>query len=181
MPLFSIGERRVELRGAHHFIAYDATLAGSITLENQVSVWFGVVMRADNDLIRIGEESNVQDGSVLHVDPGYPMTLGRRVTIGHKVMLHGCTVGDGSLIGINSVIMNGARIGRSTLIGANTLIAEGKEIPDGVLVLGSPGKIVRELRQDEKDYLLTIAQGYVERSKLFRTQLREQALPPSAR
>jgi carbonic anhydrase/acetyltransferase-like protein (isoleucine patch superfamily) len=115
----------------------------------------------------------VQDGSVLHVDPGFPMTLGKRVTIGHKVMLHGCTVGDGALIGINSVIMNGARIGRSCLIGANTLIAEGKEIPDGVLVLGSPGKIIRELKPEEKAALLKAADGYVERSRLFRADLKQ--------
>jgi len=181
MPIYSIGERRVELRGAHHFIAHNATLAGSIALENEVNIWFGVVIRADNDQIRIGDATNVQDGSVLHVDPGFPMTLGRSVTIGHQVMLHGCTIGDGSLVGINSVIMNGARIGRGSLVGANALIPEGKEIPDGVLVLGSPGKIVRKLRQEEKDDLLKIARGYVERSKLFKAQLREEPLPASAR
>src|SRR5262245_49118512 len=144
MPIYSLGERRVILRGSQHYIAPDASVIGSVTLENEASVWFNVVIRADNDQITIGEQTNVQDGSVLHVDPGFPMTLGRRITVGHKVMLHGCTVGDGALIGINSVILNGAKIGRSCLIGANTLIAEGKEIPDGVLVLGSPGKIVRE-------------------------------------
>ncbi len=173
MPLYSIGERRVILRGAHHYIAPDASLIGSVTLGHEVSVWFNVVIRADNDQVTIGEQTNVQDGSVLHVDPGYPMHLGRRVTVGHKVMLHGCTVGDGSLIGINSVIMNGARIGKSTLIGANTLIAEGKEIQDGVLVLGSPGKIVRELKQEEKDFLLKIADGYVQRSRFYLQNLRE--------
>jgi carbonic anhydrase/acetyltransferase-like protein (isoleucine patch superfamily) len=173
MPIFSIGERRVELRGEHHFVAYDATLVGAIVLLADASIWFKVVIRAENDTVTIGEASNVQDGSVLHVDPGFPLTLGRMVTIGHKVMLHGCSIGDGTLVGINSVVMNGARIGKGSLIGANTLIAEGKEIPDGVLVLGSPGKIVRELRQDEKDYLLGIARGYVERSKLYKTQLKE--------
>jgi carbonic anhydrase/acetyltransferase-like protein (isoleucine patch superfamily) len=173
MPLYSIGERRVALRGTHHYIAPDASIIGSVTLEHEVSVWFNVVIRADNDQITIGEQTNVQDGSVLHVDPGYPMILGRRVTVGHKVMLHGCTVGDGSLIGINSVVMNGAKIGKSTLIGANTLIAEGKEIPDGVLVLGSPGKIVRELKQEEKDFLLKIADGYVQRSRFYQQNLRE--------
>lgn len=171
MPLFAIGERSVTLR-ERHYIAYDATLVGDITLENDVSVWFKVVIRAENDRVHIGEGSNIQDGSVLHVDPGYPMTLGRSVTVGHKVMLHGCTIGEGSLIGINSVIMNGARIGKSVLIGANTLIAEGKEIPDGVLVLGSPGKIVRELRQEERDYLLQVARGYVERGRNYAKNLK---------
>lgn len=173
MPLFSIGERRVELRGEHHYVAPDASVIGSVVLEPDVSIWFKVVIRAENDRITIGEGSNIQDGSVLHVDPGYPMTLGRMVSVGHKVMLHGCTVGDGSLIGINSVVMNGARIGRGTLIGANTLIAEGKEIPDGVLVLGSPGKIVRELTPDERDYLLKVASGYVERSRFYKANLKE--------
>ena len=173
MPLFSIGERRVELVGERHFVAYDATLVGAIVLHNDSSIWFKVVIRAENDRISIGEESNVQDGSVLHVDPGYPLTLGRRVTIGHKVMLHGCSVGDGSLVGINSVILNGARIGPGTLVGANTLIPEGKEIPGGVLVLGSPGKIVRDLRQEERDNLLRIAAGYVERSALYRNDLKQ--------
>ena len=181
MPIFSLGERRVELRGEHHFIAHDATLVGSISLDNDVSIWFKVVMRAENDHIHIGEGSNVQDGSVLHVDPGYPLTLGRMVTIGHKVMLHGCSVGDGSLVGINSVIMNGARIGRGSLIGANTLIPEGKEIPDGVLVLGSPGKIARDLKQEEQDSLLNIARGYVERSRMYKRELREEPPPLSAR
>jgi carbonic anhydrase/acetyltransferase-like protein (isoleucine patch superfamily) len=173
MPLFAIGERRVQLLGEHHYVAHDATLVGDITLHNEVSVWFQVVIRAENDRITIGERCNIQDGSVLHVDPGYPMALGNSVSVGHKVMLHGCTIGDGSLIGINSVIMNGARIGRGTLVGANTLIAEGKEIPDGVLVLGSPGKIVRELKQEERDYLLKVASGYVERSRFYKANLKE--------
>lgn len=181
MPIFSLGERRVELRGERHYIAHNATLAGSIVLENDVSIWFGVIIRADNDQVTIGESTNIQDGSVLHVDPGFPMTLGRRVTIGHKVMLHGCTIGDGTLIGINSVVLNGAKIGSGSLIGANTLIPEGKEIPDGVLVLGSPGKIVRELKPEEKARLLEAAQSYVDRSKVFRTSLHEQELPASAR
>ena len=181
MPLYSIGDKRVELRGAHHYIAHDATLVGAITLEADANIWFKVVIRAENDVVRIGEATNVQDGSVLHVDPGFPLTLGNRVTIGHKVMLHGCTVGDGSLIGINSVVLNGARIGKGSLIGANTLIPEGKEIPDGVLVIGSPGKVVRELKPEERAFLLQIAADYVERSRQYKTGLREQPLPPSAR
>jgi carbonic anhydrase/acetyltransferase-like protein (isoleucine patch superfamily) len=181
MPIFSIGDKRVELLGERHFIAHDATLVGAITLEADANVWFQVVIRAENDTVRIGAASNIQDGSVLHVDPGFPLTLGKRVTIGHKVMLHGCTIGEGSLVGINSVVMNGARVGRGALIGANTLIAEGKEIPDGVLVLGSPGKIVRELKPEERAALLKIADGYVERAQRYRSELREQPLPSSAR
>jgi carbonic anhydrase/acetyltransferase-like protein (isoleucine patch superfamily) len=181
MPIFSLGERRVELRGERHYIAHNATLAGSISLDNDVSIWFGVIVRADNDQVTIGEATNVQDGSVLHVDPEFPMVLGRNVTIGHKAMLHGCTVGDGTLIGINSVILNGAKIGAGSLIGANSLVAEGKEIPPGVLVLGSPAKVVRELTPAEKVRIMEISFGYVERAKVFRTSLREQELPSSAR
>jgi carbonic anhydrase/acetyltransferase-like protein (isoleucine patch superfamily) len=181
MAIYSLGERRVEFRGAHHYIAPGANLAGSIVLEADVSIWFNVTIRADNDRIHIGEATNIQDGAVLHVDPSFPMTLGRQVTVGHKAMLHGCTVGDGALIGINSVIMNGARIGKGSLIGANSLIAEGKEIPEGVLALGAPAKVVRQLKPEEREFLLKIAQSYVERSRLFKAQLREQSLPDSAR
>ena len=181
MPIYSLGERRVEFRGEHHYVAPGAMLAGTIVLENEASVWFGVVIRAEAEPVRIGERTNVQDGAVLHVDPGCALTLGREVTVGHKAMLHGCTVGDGALIGIGSIILNGARIGAGSLIGANTLIPEGKEIPDGVLVVGSPGKIVRELRPEERASLRAIAASYVERSRLYRALLREQALPASAR
>jgi carbonic anhydrase/acetyltransferase-like protein (isoleucine patch superfamily) len=173
MPLFSLGDKRVQLVGSDHYIAHDATLVGSITLHHAANVWFKVVIRAENDRITIGEGSNVQDGSVLHVDPGYPLTLGRDVTIGHKAMLHGCSVGDGALIGINSVVMNGASIGAGSLIGANTLIPEGKQIPAGVLVVGSPGKIVRELAPEQKASLREIARGYVERAALYRKELKQ--------
>lgn len=181
MPLYSLGDRKVQLLGAHHYVAHDATLAGSIVLENEVSVWFGVVIRADNDLVRIGEGTNIQDGAVLHCDPGFPLTIGRRVTVGHKAMLHGCTVGDGALIGINSVVLNGAKIGAGSLVGANALVPEGKEIPPGVLVVGSPAKVVRELKPEERAGFLRMAEGYVARSRLFREQLKEQPLPLSAR
>ena len=174
MPLYSIGERQPMLVGNDHFVAPDATLVGDVTLAAAVSIWFQVVIRAENDRIAIGEGSNIQDGSVLHVDPGYPLTIGRNVSVGHKVMLHGCTVGDGSLVGINSVVMNGAKIGKGVLIGANTLIAEGKEIPDGVLVLGSPGRVVRELTQEQKDYLIKVARGYVERGRYYNSNLKKQ-------
>jgi carbonic anhydrase/acetyltransferase-like protein (isoleucine patch superfamily) len=172
MPLFSLGDKRVRLVGADHYVAYDATLVGAVTLLDAANIWFKVVIRAENDQITVGERTNVQDGSVLHVDPGFPLTLGREVTIGHKVMLHGCTIGDGALIGINSVVMNGATIGAGSLVGANTLIPEGKEIPEGVLVVGSPGKIVRELTGEQKARLREIADGYVKRAALYRGELK---------
>ncbi|HLX80175.1 MAG TPA: gamma carbonic anhydrase family protein [Burkholderiales bacterium] len=174
MPVFSLNERRVELRGAHHYIAWDATLAGSIILENAVNIWFNVVIRADNDQVHIGEETNIQDGSVLHCDPGFPLTIGKRVTVGHKVMLHGCTVGDGVLVGINSVVLNGAKIGAGSLVGANSLVPEGKEIPPGVLAVGSPAKVVRELTTEQIAGILKISEGYVARARLFKEHLREQ-------
>lgn len=181
MPIFSLGERRVEFRGERHYIAHDATLAGSILLEEDVNIWFGVIIRADNDQVTIGAQTNVQDGSVLHVDPGFPLTLGRNVTIGHKAMLHGCTIGEGSLIGINSVVLNGAKIGPGTLVGANSLIPEGKEFPAGVLVLGSPARVVRDLNPAETSRVMEISRNYVERATLFRASLREQELPGTAR
>ena len=172
MPIFSLGERRVQLIGDHHFVAHDATVVGDVVLHPNANIWFQCVVRAENDRITIGENCNVQDASVLHVDPGFPMTLGKNVSIGHKVMLHGCTIGEGTLIGINSVVLNGAKIGSGVLIGANTLITEGKEIPDGVLVVGSPGKVVRPLNPEEKERLLGIASGYVERSRLYKREMK---------
>ena len=172
MPLFNLGERRVQLIGEHHYIAHDATVVGDVVLHPNANIWFQCVVRAENDRITIGENVNVQDASVLHVDPGFPMTLGRNVSIGHKVMLHGCTIGEGTLIGINSVVLNGATIGKGVLIGANSLITEGKEIPDGVLVVGSPGKVVRELKPEEREGLLKIASGYVERSRLYKREMK---------
>ena len=175
MPLFAIGDRRVELRGADHYFAPGANVAGAVILEDKVSVWFNAVIRADNDLVHIGPESNIQDGAVLHCDPGFPLTIGRRVTVGHKVMLHGCTIGDGALIGINSVILNGAKIGAGALIGANSLVPEGKEIPPGVLAVGSPAKVVRELTPAHLAGMQAAADSYVERARLFRAHLKEQA------
>lgn len=172
MALFSIGDRRVELRGGGHYFAPGSNVAGSVILEDKVSVWFNVAIRADNDLIHIGAETNIQDGSVLHCDPGFPLNIGRRATIGHKVMLHGCTIGDGALIGINSVILNGAKIGAGSLIGANSLVPEGKEIPPGVLAIGSPAKVVRELTPQQQSGLLGAAASYVARARLFTEKLK---------
>ena len=175
MPLYSLGNLKVQLQGDHHFVAHDATLVGSIILENEVNIWFGVVIRADNDRVHIGEATNIQEGSVLHCDPGFPLTIGKRVTVGHKVMLHGCSVGDGSLIGINSVVLNGAKIGAGSLIGANSLVPEGKEIPPGVLAIGSPAKVVRELTPEQIAGILKISESYVARARLFKEQLKEQS------
>ena len=175
MPLYSLGNLKVQLQGDHHFVAHDATLVGSIILEKEVNIWFGVVIRADNDRVHIGEATNIQEGSVLHCDPGFPLTIGKRVTVGHKVMLHGCSVGDGSLIGINSVVLNGAKIGAGSLIGANSLVPEGKEIPPGVLAIGSPAKVVRELTPEQIAGILKISESYVARARLFKEQLKEQS------
>ncbi len=173
--LYSLGERRVELRGQGHFVADNATVIGSVVLEENASVWFNAVVRGDNDLITIGEGSNVQDGSVLHTDPGIPLTLGRNVTVGHMAMLHGCIVGDGSLIGIKAVILNRAVIGRNCLIGAGSLIPEGKAIPDGSLVMGSPGRIVKTLTAEEIGRFQKAAASYVEKALRYAQALRPQA------
>lgn len=147
--------------------APSATLVGDVVLEDEASVWWGAVLRAEAERILIGEGSNVQDNAVLHVDPGFPLTLGRNVTVGHLAMLHGCTVGDGSLIGIGATVLNGAKIGRNCLIGAHALIAEGKEIPDGSVVMGMPGKIVRTVTEDDLPRLAAPALVYRERSKQY--------------
>ncbi|MDA0977516.1 MAG: gamma carbonic anhydrase family protein [Proteobacteria bacterium] len=168
--IYSLGERRPTFNG-DYWVADNATLIGSVVLENEASVWFNAVLRGDNDVLTVGEGSNIQDGAVLHTDPGLPLVIGRHVTIGHKVMLHGCTIGDNSLIGINAVVLNGAKIGRNCLIGANALIPEGKEIPDGSLVMGSPGKVVRELGEEQIKGLTMSAMGYIANYKRFRTDL----------
>lgn len=164
---YSLDQRMPEKQGEGQFVAHNATVIGSVRLMEKSSVWFNVVIRGDNELITIGPESNIQDGSVLHTDPGIPLTIGRGVTVGHKAMLHGCQIGDYSLIGINAVILNGARIGKHCLIGANTLIPEGMEIPDGSMVIGSPGKIRKELNDSQKKMLELSAAHYVRNSERY--------------
>lgn len=176
MSVYSLGDRRVQVQGTDWYIADNATVIGSVLIEDRASIWFNVVIRGDNDQITIGAGTNVQDSSMLHTDAGIKLSLGRNVSIGHMVMLHGCSVGDGSLIGINSVILNNAVIGKHSLIGAGSLIAEGKTIPDGVLALGSPAKVVRDLSQAEIANLQNIADGYMRRAKIFRQQLQPQQL-----
>lgn len=158
--IYSLGERRVQIEG-RCFVADSARVIGTVVLKDKSSVWFGAVVRGDTDLITVGEESNIQDGAVLHTDPGIRLTLGRGVTVGHQAMLHGCTVGDYSLIGINAVILNHAKIGKFCLIGANALVTEGAEIPDYSVVLGTPGKVVRSLSQEEIAEHKESAAGYV--------------------
>lgn len=174
--VYELAERKLELVGEDHFIADSAQLIGSVVLENNASVWFNTVIRADNDVITIGENSNVQDGSVLHTDAGIPLTLGKGVTVGHKAMLHGCDVGDYTLVGINAVILNGARIGKHCIIGANALIPEGMVIPDGSMVLGSPGKIKKELTQEQKKQLELSAAHYVKNFKHYKKNLKPMTL-----
>lgn len=164
---YQLKDRMPELDGDGQFVAENATVIGRVRLMEKSSVWFNAVIRGDNELITIGPETNIQDGSVLHTDPGMPLTLGRGVTVGHKVMLHGCEIGDYSLIGINAVVLNGAKIGKHCLIGANALIPEGMEVPDGSMVVGSPGKIKRELNDNQKKMLEMSAQHYVENAARY--------------
>jgi carbonic anhydrase/acetyltransferase-like protein (isoleucine patch superfamily) len=154
-----------------YWIAPDASVIGHVILKTNASIWFGAVVRGDNEPIVIGENSNVQDNSVLHTDMGKPLTIGANVTIGHKVMLHGCHIGEGSLIGIGAIVLNGARIGRGCLIGAGALITEGKEIPDYSLVMGAPGKVVRTLEPEQAAGLAAGAMHYVENWKRYRAGL----------
>ncbi len=157
---YSLGDRKIEVRG-NHYIADNAVVIGSVVLENNVSIWFNVVVRGDTDRIVIGENSNIQDGAVLHTDEGIELVIGKNVSVGHMAVLHGCKIGDNSLIGIKSVIMNDAVIGKNCLIGANALITEGKVIPDGSLVVGSPGKVVRSLTATEIKRIGKKARHYV--------------------
>ena len=179
MTLYSLDGINVETPGDGQFwVAPNAVLLGRVRLETDASVWFGAVLRGDNELITVGQRSNVQDGCVLHTDPGFPLTIGPDCTIGHMVMLHGCTIGARSLIGIGSVILNGAKIGEECVIGANALIPEGKEIPPRSLVMGSPGKIVRELSDDDVKRFTGAAGRYVTNWKRFAAGLKPQTPQP---
>lgn len=172
--IYELGERRVTV-AAECFVAPSATLSGSVVLERDASVWFGATVRGDNDLVTIGEESNVQDNCVLHTDEGIQLRLGRGVTVGHQVVLHGCEVGDFSLIGIGSVILNRAKLGRYCIVGANALVTEGKEYPDRSLLLGSPARAVRQVTDDEVRALEESARHYVDNARRFLRELRPDA------
>jgi carbonic anhydrase/acetyltransferase-like protein (isoleucine patch superfamily) len=173
MNVYDLGEVGPRLPPPdEYWIAPTAVVLGNVVLERNASVWFGAVLRGDNDPIVVGENSNVQDGSVLHTDYGSPLIIGRDVTIGHLVMLHGCTIGEGSLVGIGSVVLNGAKIGRNCLIGANCLITEGKEIPDNSVVMGAPGKVVKSVSEQQAQVLRASAAHYVENWRRYRGTLR---------
>jgi len=171
---YALGEARLETANEAFWIAPTAVVIGRVRLETDASVWWGAMLRGDNELITIGRGSNVQDGCVLHTDPGFPLTVGADVTVGHLAMLHGCTIGDGSLVGIGAVILNGARIGRNCLIGAKALIPEGKEIPDNALVMGAPGKVVREVSEEQAARMRRGSLKYVQNWKRYLRDLREE-------
>lgn len=164
---YNLGERRVVLEGEGHFIAPSAAVIGSVTLKANASVWFSAVIRGDVEYIEIGEGANVQDGAVIHADPGMPCIVGARVTIGHNAMVHGCTIGEGSLIGINAVVLDGAVIGKNCLIGANALVTGGTVIPDGSLVLGAPAKVKATLSDAQKAAIALGAEHYIDNAARF--------------
>lgn len=173
MTIYTLGEETAQLpEDGAYWVAPNACVIGKVRLEREASVWFGAVLRGDNELITVGERSNIQDNSVLHTDPGAPLTIGKNVTVGHQVMLHGCTIGDNSLIGIGSTILNHTKIGKNCLIGAHSLVPEGKEIPDNSMVLGSPGRVVRTLSQEQADGLKLSADVYVKNWQRFQADLR---------
>lgn len=171
MPVYSLGDRRVTFRGREWFIAPTASVIGSVVLEDRANVWFNVAIRGDNELITLGERVNIQEGSVLHADPGFPLTLAAGVSVGHKAMLHGCTIADDSLIGMGATVLNGAQIGRACLIGACALVTEGKVISDRSLVMGAPGRVVRSLDDAAVARLLASASGYRANAARFREGL----------
>ncbi len=174
MPIYALGEISPRLPESGNFwVAPDAQVMGNIVLLENASIWFAAVLRGDNETITIGENSNVQDGSILHTDVGFPMRLGKNVTVGHQAMLHGCTVGDNSLVGIGATILNGAKIGKNCLIGAHALVGEGKEIPDNSMVLGMPGKVVRELGEDNEKMMIASAAHYVENWQRYKRGLKK--------
>ena len=173
MTVYALGDKKPQLPPeGEYWIAPNAVVLGDVILHRGASIWFNAVLRGDTDTLTVGENSNIQDGSILHADAGVPLTIGRNVTVGHKVMLHGCTIGDNSLIGIGAVILNGAAIGKNCLIGANALITEGKVIPDGSLVMGQPGKVVKALEPGQIAALEMSATHYVQNWKRFAIDLR---------
>lgn len=169
--IYALDGKRPALEGSGQWVAPNAHVIGDVTLKAEASVWFGTVIRGDVDRIVIGERTNIQDQSVLHTDAGIRLTIGDDVTVGHQAMLHGCSVGDGSLIGIGATVLNHAVIGKQSLVGAHALVTEGKQFPDGVLIMGAPARVVRELSDEEKQALAASAAHYVANARRFREGL----------
>ena len=170
MALYRLGDDVPQV-ASNAFVAPEASLIGKVVLGERASVWFGAVIRADNEPIRIGEASNIQEGAVLHTDPGFPLEIAANVTVGHQAMLHGCTIGEGSLIGIQAVVLNGAVIGKGCLVGAGAIITERKVFPDRSLILGAPAKVVRELSDEDVARLMDSASQYASRQEYYRARL----------
>jgi carbonic anhydrase/acetyltransferase-like protein (isoleucine patch superfamily) len=170
MAVYRLGDETPVI-SASAYVAPSAAVIGKVILAEHSTVWFGATLRGDNEVISIGAHSNVQDAAVLHTDPGFPLTIGANVSIGHQAMMHGCTVGEGSLIGIQSIVLNGAVIGKGCLVGAGALITEGKVFADGSLIFGAPAKVVRELSAEERENLLNVAANYAERGAYYRAHL----------
>ena len=173
MPLYALKDIQPSLPDEFHWIAPNASLIGNVSVGVDVGIWFGSVLRGDNELISIGDRTNIQEDCVFHTDPGFPVTIGKGCTIGHKAMIHGCTIGDNSLIGMGATVLNGAKIGNNCLIGAAALVPEGREIPDNSLVVGMPGKVVRELDAAAVSGLQQSAAHYVRNAKRFASELVE--------
>ena len=172
MAIYQLDDQHPQIHDSA-WVADSAQVMGRVRLEAEASVWFGTVIRGDTEDIRIGEGSNIQDGSVLHADHGKPLTVGRHVTVGHQVMLHGCTIGDESLIGIGAIVLNGAVIGKNCLVGAGSLVTEGKQFPDGSMIMGSPAKVVRELTPEQIEGLRMSARSYVANARRFKAGLKK--------
>ena len=168
MMIIDFDNKKLETDGDDFWIAPNATVIGNVKLLKDASVWFNAVLRGDVELITVGQGSNVQDGAIIHTDPGFPCTIGKNVTVGHLAMLHGCVIGDGSLIGIGSVILNGAKIGKNCIIGSKALVTEGMEIPDGAMVLGIPGKVKKILNEEEQSVVSLGAEHYIQNYKKYK-------------
>jgi carbonic anhydrase/acetyltransferase-like protein (isoleucine patch superfamily) len=171
MAIYQLGDDAPDIDPSA-YVTESANIIGKVKIEAHASIWFDVTIRGDNELITVGENSNVQESSVLHTDPGCPLTIGKNVTVGHQAMLHGCTIGDGALIGIQAIVLNGAKIGRNCLVGAGALVTEGKEFPDNSLIIGSPAKAVRTLSEEDIARMHRNTSNYVERGKHFKANLK---------
>ena len=166
--IIDLGDKKLKTADDNFWIAPSASVIGDVNLERDASIWFNAILRADNEPITIGEGSNVQDGAIIHTDPGYACSIGKKVTVGHMAMLHGCSIGDGSLIGIGSVVLNGAKIGKNCIIGSKALVTEGMDVPDGSMVLGIPGKIKKTLTEEEQSVVPLGADHYIDNYKKYK-------------